>query len=94
MAAQASWAGSAPRERSRVLRRAADRLRDEIDSFAHILTAEMGKPLAESRCEVEFAADYLEWFGEEAVRVAGRTSASPDGKSQHLVVRTPSDRAW
>ena len=89
VAAQASWAGSAPRERSRILRHAADRLRDEIETLANILTAEMGKPLAESRAEVEFAADYLEWFGEEAVRVAGRTAASPDGHSQHLVVRTP-----
>ena len=89
VAAQDPWAASAPRERARILRRAAERLRDEIDSLALVLTCEMGKPLAESRAEVEFAADYLEWFAEEAVRIAGRTSTSPDGASRHLVVRTP-----
>jgi succinate-semialdehyde dehydrogenase / glutarate-semialdehyde dehydrogenase len=89
VAAQASWAKSAPRDRSRILRRAADALRDECEQMARILTAETGKPLAEARAEVEFAADYLEWFAEEAVRIAGRTSTSPDGESQHLVVRSP-----
>lgn len=89
VAAQSSWAASAPRERSRIIRRAADALRDEIDTMAQILTAEMGNPVPESRAEVEFAADYLEWFAEEAVRIAGRTSSSPDGQSQHLVVRMP-----
>ncbi len=88
-AAQGSWAKSAPRDRARILRRAADALRDQIDRMARVLTAEMGKPLAESRAEVEFAADYLEWFAEEAVRISGRTSSSPNGDSQHLVVRTP-----
>ena len=89
VAAQGSWARSAPRERSRILRRAADRLRDQAEQMARLLTAEMGKPLCESRAEVEFAADYLEWFAEEAVRIAGRTSSSPDGENTHLVVRTP-----
>ncbi len=89
VAAQGSWAKSAPRDRSRILRRAADALRDESDEMAALLTAEMGKPLAESRAEVEFAADYLEWFAEEAVRISGRTSSSPDGENTHLVVRTP-----
>jgi succinate-semialdehyde dehydrogenase/glutarate-semialdehyde dehydrogenase len=87
--AQASWAASAPRDRARTLRRAADALRGEADEMALILTAEMGKPLGESRGEVEFAADYLEWFAEEAMRISGRTQVSPDGESQHLVVRTP-----
>ena len=89
VAAQGSWAATAPRDRSRVLRRASDRLRDEAETLALVTTAEAGKPLAESRAEVEFAADYLEWFAEEAVRIAGRTSSSPDGRSRHLVVRAP-----
>lgn len=89
VAAQASWAATAPRERSRVLRRAADALRDDAESLAKVLTAEMGKPLAESRAEVAFAADYLEWFAEEAVRIGGRTAESPDGENTHLVVRGP-----
>src|SRR5205085_9249507 len=78
-----------PRERARILRRAADRLRDGVEALAMIITLEMGKPLAESRAEVEFAADYVEWFSEEAVRIDGRVANSPDGMSRHIVVRTP-----
>ena len=89
VAAQGAWARSAPRDRARILHRAAEALRDRAEQMARLLTTEMGKPLAESRAEVDFAADYLEWFAEEAVRVSGRTSVSPDGASQHLVVRTP-----
>ncbi len=89
VAAQGSWAATAPRDRSRVLRRASDRLREEAETLALVITCEAGKPLAESRAEVEFAADYLEWFAEEAVRIEGRTSSSPDGRSRHLVVRSP-----
>jgi succinate-semialdehyde dehydrogenase / glutarate-semialdehyde dehydrogenase len=89
VAAQASWAGSAPRDRARILRRAADALREQVDQLAALLTAEMGKPLAESAAEVEFAAEYLEWFAEEATRIAGRTQVSPDGQNAHLVVKSP-----
>ncbi|MGD9572857.1 MAG: NAD-dependent succinate-semialdehyde dehydrogenase [Thermoleophilia bacterium] len=89
VAAQGSWGQVAPRERARILRRAADRLRDEAEALALVGTLEMGKPLGESRAEVEFAADYLEWFGEEAVRIDGRVVTSPDGHSQHVVMRLP-----
>jgi succinate-semialdehyde dehydrogenase / glutarate-semialdehyde dehydrogenase len=88
-AAQDSWAATAPRERSRALRRGAHALREQIEPLALVLTREMGKPLAESRAEVEFAADYLDWFADEAVRIEGRTSTSPDGASAHLVMRGP-----
>jgi len=87
--AQSSWARSAPRERARILRRAADRARAEIDTLAMILTLEMGKPLAESRSEVEFAAEYIEWFADEAPRISGRIQGAPDGASTHLVVKSP-----
>jgi len=87
--AREPWVRTAPRDRARILRRAADRLRDEVETMARIITLEMGKPLAESCAEVEFAADYIEWFAEEAVRVEGRTTSSPDGASQHIVMRTP-----
>ena len=89
VAAQAAWARVAPRERARILRRAADRLRDEVATLSKIITLEMGKPLVESQDEVAFAADYLEWFAEEAVRIEGRITTSPDGLSQHVVVRSP-----
>jgi succinate-semialdehyde dehydrogenase/glutarate-semialdehyde dehydrogenase len=87
--AQGSWAETAPRERSRILRRAADALRADEDRLAMIGTLEMGKPLGESRAEVAFAADYLEWYAEEAVRVAGRVAEAPEGGVVHLVQRVP-----
>jgi succinate-semialdehyde dehydrogenase/glutarate-semialdehyde dehydrogenase len=89
VAAQPTWSTSTPRDRARVLRRAADAVRDQSDQLARILTAEMGRPLSESAAEVEFAADYLEWFADEAVRITGRTQTSPDGQSTHLVVKSP-----
>jgi succinate-semialdehyde dehydrogenase/glutarate-semialdehyde dehydrogenase len=89
VAAQGSWARTAPRERARILRRTADRVRDEVDTLAMILTLEMGKPLAESRGEVEFAAEYIEWFADEAPRIAGRIQGAPDGASTHMVVKSP-----
>ena len=89
VAAQRIWATSAPRERARILRRAADALRNQIDEMAELLTAEMGKPLAESEAEVELSAEYLEWFAEEATRASGRTQVAPDGQSTHFVVKSP-----
>lgn len=89
VATQAAWASSAPRHRARILRRAADALRERSDELARVLTAEMGKPLAEAAAEVEFAAEYLEWFAEEATRISGRTQTSPDGQSAHLVAKSP-----
>ncbi len=88
-AAGPGWAGLAPRERARVLRRAADGLRDRIETLAMLTTLEMGKPLAESRAEAEFAADYLDWYSEEAVRVGGRQALDPGGGARHLVVQQP-----
>ena len=87
--AQRGWTQTAPRERARILGRAAEALRAEVASLAYVVTTEMGKPLAESRAEVEFAADYLEWFAGEATRIAGRTSSSPDGAGRRLVTRAP-----
>jgi succinate-semialdehyde dehydrogenase/glutarate-semialdehyde dehydrogenase len=89
VAAQAAWAASAPRTRARILRRAADALRETTHDVAGVITAEMGKPLAESENEVAFAADYLEWSAEETLRIGGRTATSPDGDATHLVLKTP-----
>jgi succinate-semialdehyde dehydrogenase/glutarate-semialdehyde dehydrogenase len=88
-AAGPGWAARPPRERSRILHRAADRLRDETERLALLVTLEAGKPLAESRAEVEFAADHLEWYAEEAVRIGGRAAEAPDGGARHLVTRRP-----
>jgi succinate-semialdehyde dehydrogenase / glutarate-semialdehyde dehydrogenase len=87
--AQAGWARVAPRERARVLRVAADRLRADAATVALLVTMEMGKPLAESAAEVEFAAEHLEWYAEEAVRIGGREGLLPDGGARVIVRSDP-----
>ena len=88
-AAQAGWARTAPRERGEILRRAFELVTARAEDFALLMTLEMGKPLAESRGEVAYGAEFLRWFSEEAVRVSGRYSTSPDGKSRLLVNKKP-----
>ncbi|MDQ6816152.1 MAG: NAD-dependent succinate-semialdehyde dehydrogenase [Actinomycetota bacterium] len=65
------WRSLLARERARILRRWADLMLERQEELATLLTAEQGKPLAESRVEVAYAASFLEWFGEEAKRVYG-----------------------
>jgi succinate-semialdehyde dehydrogenase/glutarate-semialdehyde dehydrogenase len=67
-----AWQAVPPWERGRILKRAAERLRLDIDRIALVLTREQGKPLAEAREEIERSADFLEWGGEQARRIAGR----------------------
>ena len=65
-AALPAWSCLLAKERARILRRWADLMIDHEDELARLLTTEQGKPLAESRVEVEYAASFFEWFGEEA----------------------------
>lgn len=88
-AAQPGWAAVPPRRRADILRRAHDLLLARVEEFALLITAEMGKSLAESRAEVHYAAHYLRWFGEEAVRVDGTWKVSEDGSARVLVTRQP-----
>jgi succinate-semialdehyde dehydrogenase/glutarate-semialdehyde dehydrogenase len=88
-AAAPGWAATPPRERGEVLRRAYERITAETDSLALLMTLEMGKPVAESRAEVAYAAEFFRWFSEEAVRIDGRFASSPDGKSRLLTMRQP-----
>ena len=87
--AQAGWAATAPRERGEVLRRAFDRIMERVDELALLMTLEMGKPLAESRAEVSYAAEFLRWFSEEAVRTDGRFAVAPAGGSRLVTMRQP-----
>ena len=68
-----AWRATLAKERARILRRWADLMLEHRDDLALLLTTEQGKPLAESRLEIEYAASFLEWFGEEAKRVYGDT---------------------
>jgi len=67
------WRSLLAKDRARILRRWADLMLEHEDELARLLTTEQGKPLAESRIEVQYAASFFEWFGEEAKRVYGDT---------------------
>lgn len=67
------WRSMLARERAAIMRRWAERMVEDQDELAALLTTEQGKPLAESRVEIAYAASFLEWFGEEAKRVYGDT---------------------
>jgi len=89
VAAQAEWAATAPRERGEILRRAFELLNERVDELALLMTLEMGKPLAESKGEVSYAAEFFRWFSEEAVRIEGRWSRNPAGPGRLLTMRQP-----
>ncbi|HVM68840.1 MAG TPA: aldehyde dehydrogenase family protein, partial [Gaiellaceae bacterium] len=85
----ASFRATAPRERSDILRRAFQLMVDRADELALLMTLEMGKPLAESRTEVTYAAAFLRWYAEEAVRIDGRFTHAEQGGSRVLTLRQP-----
>jgi succinate-semialdehyde dehydrogenase/glutarate-semialdehyde dehydrogenase len=87
--AQEEWARTAPRVRSEILRRAYEIILERTDELAHTMTAEMGKPLAEARGEVAYAAEFFRWFSEEAVRIDGGAGILPDGRNRMLLSRRP-----
>ena len=84
-----AWRAKPARERARVLRRIADLMLENADDLALLLTAEQGKPLPESHAEIEYAASFLEWFGEEAKRVYGDTIPQPTPDRRILVTKQP-----
>src|SRR3954451_4460703 len=88
-AAQDEWAATPPRDRGEILRSAFEAMVERQDDLALLMTLEMGKPLAESRAEVTYAAEFFRWFSEEGVRVSGRWSVSPDGSGRVLTMKQP-----
>jgi len=86
---QAEWAASAPRERGEILRRAYEQLVERADELAVLMTLEMGKAVSESRAEIIYAAEFLRWFSEEAVRVHGRYMVNTTGSGRILTMRQP-----
>ncbi|MFQ5426980.1 MAG: NAD-dependent succinate-semialdehyde dehydrogenase, partial [Gaiellales bacterium] len=77
------------KERALILRRFADLMLEHQDDLAVILTSEQGKPLAESRGEIAYAASFLEWFGEEAKRIYGDTIPAHQGDKRIVVLKQP-----
>ena len=84
-----SWRARPARERAAIMRRWADLMLAHQDDLARLLTAEQGKPLAESMGEIAYAASFLEWFGEEAKRVYGDTIPAQSSDKRILVTKEP-----
>jgi succinate-semialdehyde dehydrogenase / glutarate-semialdehyde dehydrogenase len=84
-----AWAAYPPRERGEILRRAFETIISRTDELALLMTLEMGKPLAEARSEIVYAAEFLRWFSEEAVRIDGRFSTAPNGQGRLLTMQQP-----
>ncbi|MGH3825973.1 MAG: NAD-dependent succinate-semialdehyde dehydrogenase [Pseudonocardiaceae bacterium] len=89
VAAQAQWARYPPRERGEILRRAYEVMLARQEDLALLMTLEMGKPVAESRGEIAYAAEFFRWFAEEAVRIGGGFAIAPGGSGRVLVMRQP-----
>lgn len=87
--AQGGWAATAPKERCRILRKAAEILRGRAEEIARQLTLEQGKPLAESRAEILFAYESYEWEGEQGRRNYGRMVPGIDPSVRLMVVKEP-----
>ncbi|OWQ82895.1 succinate-semialdehyde dehydrogenase (NADP(+)) [Roseateles aquatilis] len=88
-AAGPAWRALAPRERSRLLRHWHDLIMANQEDLARLISREQGKPLAEGRGEVAYAASYVEWFAEEAVRMHGDQIPSPSPRRRMLAVKEP-----
>jgi succinate-semialdehyde dehydrogenase / glutarate-semialdehyde dehydrogenase len=87
--AQKQWAARTGKERAAVLRAWYDLMVANADDLAAILTAEMGKPLAEAKGEILYGASFIEWFGEEAKRVYGDTIPGHQPDKRLVVIRQP-----
>ena len=83
------WAGTPTRERGEVLRRAYDLIVQRADDLAILMTLEMGKPVAESKAEVLYAADFFHWFAGEATRIEGGYKPAEKGGFRVLTMKQP-----
>ena len=83
------WKALPAIQRARILRRAADLIRERRDEIGLVMTSEQGKPLAEATGEVDYAASFLEWFAGEAERVYGQVVPSMNPANRVLVLRQP-----
>lgn len=89
LAAQESFAATSPRERADMLTRAFELIHERIDDLALLMTLEMGKPLAEAKGEITYAAEFLRHFAGEAVRIDGGYQVAPAGGARFLVMKQP-----
>lgn len=87
--AMVDWRARPAKERSNLLRSWFNLIMEHQEDLARILTAEMGKPLAEARGEIAYGANYIEWFAEEAKRVYGDTIPGPDRSKRLVCIKQP-----
>ncbi|SDX84743.1 succinate-semialdehyde dehydrogenase / glutarate-semialdehyde dehydrogenase [Collimonas sp. OK242] len=83
------WRRKTAKERSVILRKWNDLMLANLDDLALIMTVEQGKPLAEAKGEIAYAASFIEWFAEEGKRAGGDTIPSPSPSSRIVVVKEP-----
>jgi succinate-semialdehyde dehydrogenase/glutarate-semialdehyde dehydrogenase len=88
-AALSNWSRKTAKERAVILRRFADLMIANTNDLAIIMTAEQGKPLAESKGEIAYAASFIEWFAEEGKRIYGDVIPTFRADSRVLVLRQP-----
>ena len=87
--AMKEWAARTGKERAAIMRKWFDLMMENQDDLGRILTAEMGKPLAEAKGEVAYGASFIEWFGEEAKRIYGETIPGHQRDKRITVIKQP-----
>lgn len=83
------WAKVNAHERSRLLQKWSEKIKDNKESIAEVMTLENGKPLHESLGEVDYAASYIDWYAEEAKRIYGRTIPANTETKRIIVSHQP-----
>jgi len=87
--AMGGWRGKSAQQRAAIMRKWFNLMMENQEDLAQIMTAEQGKPLAESRGEIAYGASYVEWFAEEAKRIYGDTIPAPSGDKRIVVIKQP-----
>ncbi|WP_025898883.1 NADP-dependent succinate-semialdehyde dehydrogenase [Sneathiella glossodoripedis] len=87
--AMPEWAGKTAKERANILRKWHDLMIENTDDLARLMTVEMGKPLAEAKGEVAYAASFIEWFAEEGKRIYGDTIPEHQSDKRIIVIKQP-----
>jgi succinate-semialdehyde dehydrogenase/glutarate-semialdehyde dehydrogenase len=88
-AAMPAWRKRSAKDRAGILRKWFNLMMENQEDLAHIMTAEQGKPLAESRGEIAYGASYIEWFAEEGKRIYGDTIPQPSNDKRIVVIKQP-----
>jgi succinate-semialdehyde dehydrogenase / glutarate-semialdehyde dehydrogenase len=86
---QAEWAQVPAIERGEILRKAFEKLTERADDLALLMTLEMGKPVAESKAEIAYAAEFFRWFAGEATRIHGQYNIGGNGVGRVLTMKQP-----